>query len=82
MSNDNWKDSQQSEIEATGIPPTDDLESAIVATLDPGSYTVILRGQNNGTGTGLVEAYDLDATAKSSLANTSPAASSRQATMS
>ena len=71
MSNDNWKDSQQSEIEATGIPPTDDLESAIVATLDPGSYTVILRGQNSGTGIGLVEAYDLGVTAQSSLANTS-----------
>ena len=71
MSNDNWKDSQQSEIEATGLAPTEDLESAIVATLAPGSYTVILRGQNSGTGIGLVEAYDLDAAAQSSLANTS-----------
>jgi phospholipase/lecithinase/hemolysin len=71
MSDDNWKDSQQSEIEATGLAPTDDLESAIVATLAPGSYTVILRGQNSGTGIGLVEAYDLDAAAQSSLANTS-----------
>ena len=71
MSNDNWKDTQQSEIEATTIPPTNDLESAIVATLAPGSYTVILRGQNGGTGTGLVEAYDLDAAAPSSLANIS-----------
>jgi phospholipase/lecithinase/hemolysin len=71
MSNDNWKDTQQSEIEATGIPPTDDLESAIVATLAPGSYTVILRGQNDSSGTGLIEAYDLDAAAVSSLANIS-----------
>jgi GDSL-like Lipase/Acylhydrolase len=71
LTNDNWKGSQQSEIEATGIAPTDDIESAIVATLAPGSYTVILRGQNSGTGIGLVEAYDLDATAQSSLANTS-----------
>jgi phospholipase/lecithinase/hemolysin len=71
MSNDNWKDSQQSEIEATGLAPTADLESAIVATLAPGSYTVILRGQDSGTGIGLVEAYDLDAVAQSSLANTS-----------
>jgi uncharacterized protein (DUF2141 family) len=71
MSNDNWKDSQQSEIEATGIPPTNDLESAIVATLAPGTYTVILMGQNSGTGIGLVEAYDLDPTAQSTLANTS-----------
>ena len=71
MSNNNWKDSQQSEIEATGIPPTDDLESAMVATLAPGSYTAILRGNNGGTGNGLVEVYDLDTAAKSTLANTS-----------
>ena len=71
MSNDNWKDSQESEIEATGLQPTNDLESAIVASLDPGEYTVILRGQNSGTGIGLVEAYDLDSAAVSTLANTS-----------
>lgn len=71
MSNDNWKTTQETEIEATGLAPTDDLESAIVATLAPGSYTVILRGQNSGAGIGLVEAYDLDATIPSTLANTS-----------
>ena len=71
MSNDNWKDSQETEIEATGLQPTNDLESAIVASLDPGEYTVILRGQNSGTGIGLVEAYDLDSAAVSTLANTS-----------
>ena len=71
MSNDNWKDSQETEIEATGLQPTNDLESAIVASLDPGDYTVILRGQNSGTGIGLVEAYDLDSAAVSTLANTS-----------
>ena len=71
MSNDNWKDSQEAEIAATGIPPTNDLESSIVATLDPGEYTVILRGQNNGTGIGLVEAYDLDTAADSTLGNIS-----------
>ncbi len=71
MSNDDWKDSQQSAIEATDVAPTDDLESAIIATLDPGSYTVVLRGQNGGTGIGLVEVYDLDTAAASSLGNTS-----------
>ncbi|MDQ3197895.1 MAG: SGNH/GDSL hydrolase family protein [Verrucomicrobiota bacterium] len=71
QSNDNWTDTQQAEIEATEVAPTDDLESAIVATLDPGSYTVILRGQNSGTGIGLVDAYDLDTAAASLLANTS-----------
>ena len=71
MSNDNWKDSQEAEIEATGIPPTHDLESAIVATLAPGSYTAILSGNNGGTGNGLVEVYDLDTTVNSTLANAS-----------
>lgn len=70
MTNDNWKENQ-AEIEATGIPPGNDLESAIVRTLDPGAYTAVLRGKNNTTGIGLVEAYDLDQAANSMLANVS-----------
>ncbi len=58
--NDNWKDSQQTEIEATGLAPTDDLESAIVATLAPGNYTAIVRGTNNTIGIALVEVYGLN----------------------
>lgn len=69
--NDNWKDSQQAEIEATGIPPGNDLEAAIVRTLNPGSYTAVLRGKNNGTGVGLVEVYDLSQNSASQLANIS-----------
>ncbi|MGI8482244.1 MAG: beta strand repeat-containing protein, partial [Chthoniobacterales bacterium] len=69
--NDNWKSDQQAEIEATTIPPTNDLESAMVRTLAPGNYTVVLRGKNNGTGIGLVEAYDLAQGANSKLANIS-----------
>jgi len=74
--NDNWKTnsdggSQQAEVEATTIPPTNDLESAIVMTLSPGEYTAILAGKDGGTGTGLVEAYDLDPGASSQLANIS-----------
>jgi CSLREA domain-containing protein len=71
--NDNWKDTQQTEIEATGLPPTNDLESAIVATLPANTslYTAILRGVNDGTGVGLVEVYDLDRTVDSKLANIS-----------
>ena len=34
--NDNWKDSDEADIEATGLQPSNDLESAIVSTLDPG----------------------------------------------
>jgi hypothetical protein len=68
-SNDDWKESQQAEIEATGIPPGNDFESAIVRTLPPGSYTATLRGKNDTTGIGVVETYDLNATANSKLAN-------------
>ena len=72
-SNDNWRSNQEAEIIATGIPPSNDLESAIVATLPASSsaYTAIVRGVNNGTGIGVVEAYDLDRTVDSKLANIS-----------
>jgi WD40 repeat protein len=74
--NDDWKTrpdgtSQRSEIEATGIPPTNDLESAILMTLSPGAYTAILAGKNEGIGVGLVEIYDLGQGANSKLANIS-----------
>jgi hypothetical protein len=66
--NDDWKirsngTSQQAQIEATGLAPTNDLESAIVTTLNPGAYTAILQGKTNGTGIGLIEVYDLTPTA-------------------
>jgi hypothetical protein len=62
--NDDWKTrtdgtSQQAEIEATTIPPSNDLESAFVRMLSPGSYTAIVRGKDNATGIGLVEVYHL-----------------------
>jgi plastocyanin len=73
FSNDNWRSTQESEIIATTIPPSNDLESAIVATLPANStaYTAIVRGMNNGTGIGVVEAYDLDRSVDSTLANIS-----------
>jgi hypothetical protein len=75
-SNDDWKtkpdgSSQQAEIEATNIPPSNDSESAIVMTLNPGSYTATLSGKNGGTGIGVVEVYDLDQGANSRLGNIS-----------
>jgi hypothetical protein len=71
--NDNWRSNQQSEIEATGIPPTNDLEAAIVATLPAANsaFTAIVHGRNSGTGVGLVEIYDLDRAANSKLGNMS-----------
>ncbi|MGZ5001823.1 MAG: S8 family serine peptidase [Chthoniobacterales bacterium] len=71
VSNDNWRATQESDIMATGIPPTDDRESAIVRILEPGEYTAIVRGAGNSTGIALVEAYDLQPTPNSQLANIS-----------
>jgi hypothetical protein len=71
VTNDNWRDTQEEEIINTELAPADNLESAIVATLDPGAYTAIVRGKNGGTGVALVEAYDLDQTASSHLGNIS-----------
>jgi hypothetical protein len=61
-SNDNWQDDpvQAAQIQATGIPPSDPRESAIVRSLSPGNYTAIVSGANSSTGIGLVEVYDLD----------------------
>ena len=57
--NDNWRDTQQAEIQASGLPPTDDRESAIVATLAPDSYTAVLEGACSSAGIALVEIYNL-----------------------
>ncbi len=58
-SNDNWESDQRQQIIATTIPPADPRESAIVATLLPGSYTAIVRGKDGSTGVALVEVYGL-----------------------
>ena len=44
-SNDNWKNTQDSAVAATGIAPPDPRESAIVKSLPPGNYTAIVRGK-------------------------------------
>ena len=72
--NDDWRvGGQEAEVLATGIPPSNDLESAIVATLpaNNANYTAIVRGANGGTGIGVVEVYDLDRSVDSKLANIS-----------
>jgi hypothetical protein len=73
-SNDDWVNSPDKQaINDTTIPPSNDLESAIVATLpaNASGYTAIVRGANNSTGIGIVEAYDLDRSVDSKLANIS-----------
>jgi hypothetical protein len=72
LSNDNWKDSpQRSEIEMSGLAPQDDNEAAILRTLDPGLYTAVLQGKARTTGIALIEAYDLDSSPSTVLANIS-----------
>jgi hypothetical protein len=69
--NENWRDTQQNELQATTIPPSNDYESAVVKSLTPGNYTAILAGKGGTTGVGVVEVYDLDLTVDSKLANIS-----------
>ena len=69
--NDNWKDTQQAQIQATGLAPPNDLESAILQILQPGKYTAILSGKNNTTGIGLVEVYDISTGVSAEITNVS-----------
>jgi hypothetical protein len=73
VTNNNWREdpTQEALIEATGIAPANDLESAIDARLAPGAYTAIVAGNGNTSGVGLVEVYDLNQTADSKLGNIS-----------
>jgi hypothetical protein len=57
--NDNWQDNQPNEIQQTGLAPTNPKESAILASLQVGSHTAIVRGVNGTTGNALVEVYNL-----------------------
>jgi hypothetical protein len=69
--NNNWKDTQEAEIRATGLAPPNEMEAALVVTLDPGHYTAVIRDVNGATGVGLVEVYDLAPAASAKLANVS-----------
>jgi hypothetical protein len=59
-SNDDWKETQTAEIQASGLAPADDREAAIIGNFEPGVYTLVLRGKENTTGIALVEAYKLN----------------------
>src|SRR5436190_5208198 len=73
VTNDNWRDdpAQEAAIIATGIPPTNNFEAAIDASLNPGAYTAIVRGKNNTSGVALFEVYDLSPAVLAKLANIS-----------
>jgi hypothetical protein len=66
--NDNWQTTQLggiitadqvTEIQSSLLAPMSSAESAIIATLQPGSYTAIVRGVSNTSGNALVEVYAL-----------------------
>jgi len=73
ITNDNWRDDpvQEAAILATGLQPNNNLESAIDVTLNPGTYTAVIRGRNNTGGRGVVEIYDLSQAVLAKLANIS-----------
>jgi len=57
LENDDWRTSQQQELESLGLQPTHDLEAALVATIQPGQYTAQVRGKGQATGIGVVQVY-------------------------
>ena len=59
QTNDDWQQTQATEINQLGLAPTDARESAMVATLPDGNYTAIVRGKGNTTGLSLVEVYNV-----------------------
>jgi hypothetical protein len=58
-SNNDWEDTQETDIENTGLAPSKPLESAILTTLPPGLFTAIVRGNNGTVGNALVEVYNI-----------------------
>jgi arylsulfate sulfotransferase len=70
--NDNWQsDLNHSVTEANGLAPANPLESALVRTLDPGAYTVVVTGKDATPGIGLVEVYDVTTPAHATFVNMS-----------
>jgi hypothetical protein len=69
--NNDWQETQAQALRDANLAPSIDREAAILATLTPGAYTAILRGNSNATGIGLVEVYDLQPGAASKLGNLS-----------
>jgi uncharacterized delta-60 repeat protein len=69
--NDNWKSTQQAQIQATGLAPSNDFEAAILATLSPGAYSAFLQGKGATTGIGLAEIYDVDPSVNAQATNLS-----------
>lgn len=78
LTNDNWKsrdypagDSQEAQVQATGLAPSDNLESVVLGGFTSSPYNCILRGKNNTTGIGVIEAYQTDQDSTAELGNIS-----------
>jgi len=71
LTNDNWRDTQEAEIQQTGLAPTDNRESAIVKRLPAGNYTAIIRAVDNSPGIGVIQLYDLGTSDPGELGNLS-----------
>lgn len=69
--NDDWRETQEGEVLASGLPPLENAEAAIVKVLVPGPYTAVVQGRDGGEGIALVEVYDLEPASNSNLANIS-----------
>lgn len=57
--NDDWRDAQAEEIEASTLAPGADAEAASILSLAPGAYTTTLQGDGSDTGVGVLEVYRL-----------------------
>ena len=60
--NNDWSEATNAQqIQQSGFAPENGLEAAILMTLQPGAYTAIVTGVNNGTGIAIVEVFEVDA---------------------
>ncbi len=69
--NNDWQETQEVELFASGLAPANALEAAMIHTLAPGSYTASITGRDGGTGVGLLEIYDADSSSDARLVNLS-----------
>ena len=67
--NDNWREGQPTQVQESGLAPSDDRESAIIAPLPDGQYTAEIAGKANSSGIGVVEVYDLESSQPGELGN-------------
>jgi hypothetical protein len=59
VTNNNWRDTQETALQNTGLTPNYNLDAAILISLPPGNYTAVVRGADGGTGNALVEVYSI-----------------------